>query len=156
MLHKKTVLVKKHHFYVKKLLFYKIYFCKKAASLCKKSVFLQKTFGLFTVLFISNACHNLLQQPKPSILSFIATFVQAENCTEYCSVLFIYFPKVINCNNQVFWAVLLCKILESRWVFKKTNVHRYNVLIFHSWSPGESYVYIYTPVFKKVFIQRDI
>ena len=35
--------------------------------------------GLFTVLFISNVSHNLLQQPKPSILSFIATFVQAEN-----------------------------------------------------------------------------
>ena len=46
--------------------------------------------GLFTVLFISNACHNLLQQPKPrSILSFIATFVQAENCTEYGSVAII-------------------------------------------------------------------
>ena len=56
--------------------------------------------GLFTVLFISNACNHLLQQPKPSILSFIATFVQAENCTEYCSVLFIYFPKVISCNNR--------------------------------------------------------
>ena len=37
---------------------------------------------------------------------------------------------------QVFLAVLLCKILESRWVFK--SVHRYNVLIFHSSSPGES------------------
>ena len=56
--------------------------------------------GLFTVLFISNACHHVLQQPKPSILSFIATFVQAENCTEYCSVLIIYFPKVISCNSR--------------------------------------------------------
>ena len=56
--------------------------------------------GLFSVLFISNACHNLLQQPKPSILSFIATFVQAEDCTEYCSILTIYFPKVISCNNR--------------------------------------------------------
>ena len=37
--------------------------------------------GLFIVLFISNACHHLLQQPKPSILSFIAYSVQAENCT---------------------------------------------------------------------------
>ena len=37
---------------------------------------------------------------------------------------------------QVFLAVLLCEILESRWVFK--NVHRYNVLINHSCSPGES------------------
>ena len=54
--------------------------------------------GLFTVLFISYASHNLLQQPKPSILSFIATFAQVENCMEYCSVLFIYFPKVISCN----------------------------------------------------------
>ena len=89
MLHKKTVLVKKRHFYFKKLLFYKlngckntafftkvyfckraaflrkllfykltgckkycfftaaffkIYFCKKAAVSCKKSVFLQKIF----------------------------------------------------------------------------------------------------------------
>ena len=35
-----------------------------------------------------------------------------------------------------FLAVLLCKMLESRWVFK--SVHRYNVLIFHSPSPGES------------------
>ena len=50
--------------------------------------------GLFTVLFISNACHNLLQQPRPYILSFIATFVQAENCSEYCAVLFIYFPRL--------------------------------------------------------------
>ena len=33
-----------------------------------------------------------------AILSFIATFVQAENCSEYCSVLFIYFPKVNSCN----------------------------------------------------------
>ena len=52
MLHKKTVLVKKRHFYVKKLLFYKlsgckntaftkIYFCKKAAFLCKNAAFLQ-------------------------------------------------------------------------------------------------------------------
>ena len=56
--------------------------------------------GLFTVLFISNACHHLLQQPKPSILSFIATFAQAENCTEYSSVLFIYFPKVISGSNR--------------------------------------------------------
>ena len=37
---------------------------------------------------------------------------------------------------QVFLAVLLCKILESRWVFK--SVHRYNVLIFHSFSSGKS------------------
>ena len=48
---KKTILVKKRHFYVKKKLFYKlngckktaflqkIYFCKKAAFLCKKSCF---------------------------------------------------------------------------------------------------------------------
>ena len=54
----------------------------------------------FSVYTGEDACHNLLQQPKPSILSFIATFVQAENCTEYCSVLFIYFPKVISCNNR--------------------------------------------------------
>ena len=45
--------------------------------------------GLFTVLFKSNASHNLLQQPKPSILSFIATFVQAENCTEYI-IIYVY------------------------------------------------------------------
>ena len=37
---------------------------------------------------------------------------------------------------RFFLAVLLCKILESRWVFK--SVHRYNVLSFHSSSPGES------------------
>ena len=34
---------------------------------------------------------------------------------------------------RVFLDVLLCKILESRWVFK--SVHRENVLIFHSSSP---------------------
>ena len=51
---KKYIFVKKKLFYVKKLLFHKltgckntaflhkIYFCKKAAFLCKKSVFLQK------------------------------------------------------------------------------------------------------------------
>ena len=37
MLHKKTVLVKKRHFYVKKLLFYKL-------SGCKNTAFLQKCF----------------------------------------------------------------------------------------------------------------
>ena len=31
--------------------------------------------GLFTVIFISNASHNLLQQPKPSIVSFFATLI---------------------------------------------------------------------------------
>ena len=33
MLHKKTVLVKKRHFYVKKLLFYKLSGCKNTAFL---------------------------------------------------------------------------------------------------------------------------
>ena len=71
---------------------------RKAVTACQLGN--NRIAGLFTVLFISNACHNLLQQPKPSILSFIATFVQAENCSEYCAVLFIYFPKVISCNNR--------------------------------------------------------
>ena len=72
--------------------------------------------GLFTVLFISNACDNLLQQPKPSILSFIATFIQAENCTEYCSVLFIYFPKVISCNNR-----FNCQ--QNTWLYRESLVY---------------------------------
>ena len=36
LLHKKTVLVKKRHFYVKKLLFYKLAGCKNTAFLCKQ------------------------------------------------------------------------------------------------------------------------
>ena len=39
---------------------------------------------------------------------------------------------------QVFLAVLLCKILESQWVFKSFHRYHYHVLIFHSSSPGES------------------
>ena len=46
MLHKKTVLVKKRHFYVKNLLFYKDIFCKKAAFLRKKSCFFNIYFWL--------------------------------------------------------------------------------------------------------------
>ena len=54
MLHKKTVLLKKRHFYIKKLFFYKLngckntaflqkyIFCKKAAFLCKKTCFFTK------------------------------------------------------------------------------------------------------------------
>ena len=46
VLHKKTVLVKKRHFYVKKLLFYKLDGCKNTAFLqkiyfSKKAAFLQ-------------------------------------------------------------------------------------------------------------------
>ena len=44
MLHKKTVLVKKRHFYVKKLLFYKLSGCKNTAFLHKKAAFLQVTW----------------------------------------------------------------------------------------------------------------
>ena len=50
---------------------------------------------------------------------------------------FVTAPKIqIHIICQVILAVLLCKILESRRVFK--SVYRYNVLIFHSSSPGES------------------
>ena len=46
--------------------------------------------GLFTEhLFIGNACHNLLKPQCLHILSFIATFVQAENGTDFFSELFI-------------------------------------------------------------------
>ena len=41
MLHKKTVLVKKRHFYVKKLLFYKLSSCKNTAFL-QKYIFVKK------------------------------------------------------------------------------------------------------------------
>ena len=50
--------------------------------------------GLFTVLFISNACHNLLQQPKPSILSFIVTFVQAETVQNIVLYYLSIFPRL--------------------------------------------------------------
>ena len=50
--------------------------------------------GLFTVLFISNACHNLLQQPKPSILSFIATFVQPRTVQNIVLYYLSIFPKL--------------------------------------------------------------
>ena len=64
MLHKKTVLVKKRYFYVKKLLFdkldgckntaflQKIYVCKKAAFLCDKATFLQLS-GCKNTAFLS-------------------------------------------------------------------------------------------------------
>ena len=42
--------------------------------------------NLSTVLFISNACHHLLQQPNPSIISFIATFLQAEKTVQNISL----------------------------------------------------------------------
>ena len=44
MLRKKTVLVKQRHFYVKKLLFYKLSGCKNIAFLRKKAAFLQVTW----------------------------------------------------------------------------------------------------------------
>ena len=47
MLHKKTVLVKKRHFYVKKLLFYKL-------SGCKNTAFLQKYIFVKKLLFYKN------------------------------------------------------------------------------------------------------
>ena len=43
MLHKKTVLVKKRHFYVKKLLFYKLSGCKNTAFL-QKYIFVKSSF----------------------------------------------------------------------------------------------------------------
>ena len=43
MLHKKTVLVKKRHFYVKKLLFYKLSGCKNTAFLQKYIFCIKKT-----------------------------------------------------------------------------------------------------------------
>ena len=43
MLHKKTVLVKKRHFYVKKLLFYKLNGCKNTAFL-QKYIFIKSSF----------------------------------------------------------------------------------------------------------------
>ena len=54
MLHKKTVLVKKRHFYVKKLLFYKLNGCKNTAILqkiflIKKAAFLRKKVAFLQV-----------------------------------------------------------------------------------------------------------
>ena len=43
MLHKKTVLVKKRHFYVKKLVFYKWNGCKNTAFLREKAAFYKLT-----------------------------------------------------------------------------------------------------------------
>ena len=52
MLHKKTVLVKKRHFYVKKQLFYKL-------SGCKNTTFLQKYIFEKKLLFYKlNGCKN--------------------------------------------------------------------------------------------------
>jgi len=45
----------------------------------------------------------------------------------------LHFNIVLFPLSASFLAVLLCKILESRWVFK--SVHRHDVLIFHSSSP---------------------
>ena len=54
MLHKKTVLVKKRHFYVKKLLFYKLSGCKNTAFL-QKYIFVKKQlFYVRKLLFLEN------------------------------------------------------------------------------------------------------
>ena len=75
--------------------------------------------------------------PLKIVFSVVLTFITAPKIQIdsnfggcYLKIIFLH----IIC--QVFLAVLLCKILESWWVFK--IVHRYNVLIFHSSSPGES------------------
>ena len=70
--------------------------------------------GLFTVLLIRHASHNLLQQPKPSILSFIAAFVQAENCTEYCSVLL---DSICTCCVRLHY----CIVIEITHALSETN-----------------------------------
>ena len=59
MLHKKTVLVKKRHFYVKKLLFYKLSGCKNTAFL-QKYIFVKKQlFYVKKLLFYKlAACKN--------------------------------------------------------------------------------------------------
>ena len=59
MLHKKTVLVKKRHFYVKKLLFYKLLGCKNTAFL-QKYIFVKKQlFYVKKLLFYKlAACKN--------------------------------------------------------------------------------------------------
>ena len=59
MLHKKTVLVKKRHFYVKKLLFYKLPGCKNTAFL-QKYIFVKKQlFYVKKLLFYKlAACKN--------------------------------------------------------------------------------------------------
>ena len=51
MLHKKTVLVKKRHFYAKKLLFYKLNGCKNTAFLqvTKKTAFSRKKAAFLQV-----------------------------------------------------------------------------------------------------------
>ena len=51
MLHKKTVLVKKRHFYVKKLLFYKLNGCKNTAFLQKYSFVKKQLFYVTKLLF---------------------------------------------------------------------------------------------------------
>ena len=50
--------------------------------------------GLFTVLFISNACQNLLQQPKPSIISFIATFFKPKTVQNIIQYHLSIFPRL--------------------------------------------------------------
>ena len=59
MLHKKTVLVKKRHFYVKKLLFYKLSGCKNTAFL-QKYIFVKKQlFYVKKLLFYKlTGCKN--------------------------------------------------------------------------------------------------
>ena len=42
MLHKKTVLLKKRHFHIKKLLFYKLNGCKKYCLFTKNNFFVKK------------------------------------------------------------------------------------------------------------------
>ena len=69
MLHKKAVLVKKRHFYVKKLLFYKLRGCKNTAFLqkyifalkngpCKKASFLCKKL----LKVVTQTLHSCMHQ----------------------------------------------------------------------------------------------
>ena len=70
MLHKKTILVKKRHFYVKKLVFYEIYFCKDVLLQIyvniKKNIFLTVPFFyatyFYTHIYLSGFMKTWLQR----------------------------------------------------------------------------------------------
>ena len=95
MLHKKTVLVKKRHFYVKKLLFYKLTGCKNTAFLQKYSFVKKELSYVKKLLFYKlSGCKNT---------AFLQKYIFVKKQLFYIKKLLFY--KIYFCKKAAF----LCK-----------------------------------------------
>ena len=120
---KKTVLVKKRHFYIKKLVFYKlngckntafqykIYFCKKAAFLCKKSCFFTnwavvKKNCFFTEIYFCKKAAFLCKNPAS------------------------FFYKLISCKKTAFLQKYI--FVKKRLFLCKKSVFLQNIFLYES------------------------